>query len=462
MTSPFCFRAVGFTSRMLDSTFVRRITPQTGTEKRHRGSIQNGEKLLSRPSFCCFPLALILFHLLSCGQADVTALETWVQKGMELFLGSLEHVEAALEQQKTAPVEDGDTDNGITAGNVSHRASPVKSETSLDVVGAIAPAGATSETAVQQGSGMPITDDAFERITVSGTSLASKPDGVSNPMQQLRAGGKCGGGHDSGSAPLPSGATSSPTPRGVVASAAAAHGSGHRSLPAILLLRSKPKKTKTVAEERGQGWDAAKSPGNKDVSPGARRTAKKRDLEKAERKNTTTKLTSSQKPGSGGREEGGGPRWGKRATMRQPNDRAKGAATQAGKKEESRGGEGPEVSGGLWERLRQGKESIAEKNARGNGSAAKRSATPDAERKGRKGAARESADALKATVPKKERGGGRDGDSGSASKRWGAPSASRDERKGAARVSTVDALKGKTLKRDSSIKSDKSPAEVEI
>ncbi|CAN0533128.1 unnamed protein product, partial [Ectocarpus sp. 12 AP-2014] len=194
---------------------------------------------------------------------DVIALEAWVQEGMELFLGSLEYVEAALEQKKTARGEDGDTDNGIAAGYVSHRASPIKSETSLDVVGAIAPAGATSETAVKQGSGMPTADDAFERINVSGTSFASKPDDVSSPMQQLRAGGKCGGGHDRGSAPLPSGATSSPAPRGVVTSAvaAAAYGSGHRSVPAILLLRSKPKKTKAVAEEGGRGWGAAKSPG---------------------------------------------------------------------------------------------------------------------------------------------------------------------------------------------------------
>ncbi|CAM9267073.1 unnamed protein product [Ectocarpus sp. 6 AP-2014] len=356
---------------------------------------------------------------------DVIALEAWVQEGMELFLGSLEYVEAALEQKKTAPGKDGDTDNGSAAGHVSHRASPINSETSLDVVGAIAPAGATSETAVKQGSGMPTADDAFERITVSGTSFASKADDVFNAMQQLRAGGKYGCGHDSGSAPLPSGATTSPAPRGVVTSAvaAAAYGSGHRSLPAILLLRSKPKKTKAVAEEGGRGWGAAKSPGNKDVSPsstapswGARRAAKKRDLEKAERKNTATKPTSSPKPGSGGKQEGGGPRWGKRATMRQPNSREKGAAAQAGKKQESRGGKGPEVSGGLWEWLRQGEESTAGKNARDNGSAAKRSAAPDAEIKGRKGAARESADALKATAPKKERGGGRDGDSGSASK----------------------------------------------
>ncbi|CBJ27434.1 conserved unknown protein [Ectocarpus siliculosus] len=356
---------------------------------------------------------------------DVIALEAWVQEGMDLFLGSLEYVEAALKQNKTAPGEDGDTNNGIAAGHVSHSASPIKSETSLDVVGAIAPAGATSETAVKQGSGMPTANDAFERITVSGTSFASKPDDVFNAMQQLRAGGKCGGGHDSGSAPLPSGATTSPAPRGVVTSAvpAAAYGSGHRSLPAILLLRSKPKKTKAVAEEGGRGWGAAKSPGNKDVSPsstapswGARRAAKKRDLEKVERKNTATKPTSSPKPGSGGKQEGGGPRWGKRATMRQPNSREKGAAAQAGKKQESRGGKGPEVSGGLWEWLRQGEESTAGKNARDNGSAAKRSAAPDAEIKGRKGAARESADALKATATKKERGGGRDSDSGSASK----------------------------------------------
>ncbi|CAM9536503.1 unnamed protein product [Ectocarpus fasciculatus] len=336
---------------------------------------------------------------------DVTALEGWVQEGMELFLGSLEHVEAALEQQKIESGEDGDTDNGIAAGDVSYRASPTKSETSLDVVGAIGPAGATSETAVQQGSGMPTADDAFERITVSGTSFASIPDHVRNPMQQLRAGGQCGGDHDSGSAPLPSGPTSSPAPRGVVTStaAAAAYGSGHRSLPAILLLRSKPKKTETAAEEGGRGWGAAKSPGNKDVSPstvpswGARREAKKRDLEKEERKKTATKPISSLKSGSGGKEEGGGPRWGKRATIRQPKDREKGAAAQAGKKQESRGGNGPEVSGGLWEWLRQGEESTAEKNARGNGSAAKRSAAPDAERKGRRGAVRESADALKAT-----------------------------------------------------------------
>ncbi|CAB1118703.1 unnamed protein product [Ectocarpus sp. CCAP 1310/34] len=356
---------------------------------------------------------------------DVIALEAWVQKGMELFLGSLEYVEAALEQKKTAPGEDGDTDNGIAAGHVSHRASPIKSETSLDVVGAIAPAGATSETAVKQGSGMPTADDAFERIDVSGTSFASKPDDVSHTMQQLRAGGKSGSGHDSGNAPLPSGAASSPAPRCVMTSAvaAAAYGSGHRSLPAILLLRSKPKKTKDVAEGGGWGWSAAKSPGNKDVSPsltapswGVRRAAKERDLEKAERKNTATKPTTSPKPGSGGKQEGGGARWGKRATMRQPNNREKGAAAQAGKKQESRGGKGTEVSGGLWEWLRQGEESAAEKNARGNGSAAKRSAAPDAEIKGRKGAARESADALKATAPKKERAGGRDGDSGSAAK----------------------------------------------
>ncbi|CAM9801119.1 unnamed protein product, partial [Ectocarpus sp. 12 AP-2014] len=356
---------------------------------------------------------------------DVIALEDWVQEGMELFLGSLEYVETALEQKKTAQGEDGDIDNGIAAGPVSHRASSIKSETFLDVVGAIAPAGATSETAIKQGSGMPTADDAFERINVSGTSFASKPDDVSQPMQQLRAGGKCGGGHDRGSAPLPSGATSSPAPRGVVTSAvaAAAYGSGHRSVPAILLLRSKPKKTKAVAEEGGRGWGAAKSPGNKDVSPsstapswGARRAAKKRDLEKAERKNTATKPISSPKPGSGGKQEGGGPRWGKRAAMKQPNNPEKGAAAQAGKKQESRGGKGSEVSGGLWEWLRQGEESTAEENARGNGSAAKRSAAPDAKIKGRKGAARESADALKVAAPKKERGGGHGRDSGSASK----------------------------------------------
>ncbi|CAM9144981.1 unnamed protein product, partial [Scytosiphon promiscuus] len=213
----------------------------------------------------------------------VEALEGWVDLGMHIFIGSLEHVEAAFDQQQT--IEDDDS-AGIQPQDVPSGGAcsePQRPRTERDGAAASDEAAAAAE-AARDAATVPAgikssAADAVESFVGSVAAVVANADRVPSSVLQLRAGGGGGGGVAggngdgddggcSGRGPLPSG-TVRTTGAAAAAAAGAAYGKGHGGrLPAVVLLRPRSKKSKSASggKERRGGKGARKETPRKPVA----------------------------------------------------------------------------------------------------------------------------------------------------------------------------------------------------